>query len=98
MPLRAAVIVSDDSDLAEPIRVVRCDFHRHVTVLSPRGHSRARSLALVATRFYSIEEEALKVSQFPDSLTDVNGRSITKPKRAFRNCLVEVSWARLVPR
>lgn len=73
----AAVVITDDSDLAEPVRIVRKKFRRHVTVLSPRG--RSRELSRAATRFYKIETAALQASQFPPALTDANG-TITKPK------------------
>lgn len=72
----AAVVISDDSDLAEPIRIVRHKFGRHVTVLSPRGQS--RELSNAATRFRRIREGALRASQFPSTLTDANG-IFTKP-------------------
>lgn len=72
----AAVVISDDSDLAEPIRIVRHKFGRHVTVLSPRGQS--RELSNAATRFRRIREDALRGSQFPSTLTDANG-TFTKP-------------------
>jgi hypothetical protein len=45
----AAVVITDDSDLAEPINMVRKRLGCHVTVLSPRGQS--RTLSRVATRF-----------------------------------------------
>ena len=72
----AAVVVSDDSDLAEPIRIIRNKFQLHVTVLSPRGKS--RELSLVATRFRRIDPAILQVSHFPVTLTDANG-TFTKP-------------------
>jgi len=72
----AAVVITDDSDLAEPISLVRRRLGHHVTVLSPRGTS--RQLSRVATRFRKITVEALANSQFPLTLTDANG-TITKP-------------------
>lgn len=72
----AAVIVSDDSDLAEPITIVRRELRLHVTVLSPRGKS--WELRQVATRFRQIDPAVLKASQFPATLSDVNG-TFTKP-------------------
>ncbi|HEY7974772.1 MAG TPA: NYN domain-containing protein [Ktedonobacterales bacterium] len=72
----AAVVITDDSDLAEPITVVRQRLHRHVTVLSPRG--RSRKLSQVATRFRQIDPQNLAASQFPEVFTDVHGL-ITKP-------------------
>lgn len=72
----AAVILTDDSDLAEPISIVRRRLNHHVTVLSPRGQS--RTLSRVATRFRKIDVAHLAASQFPQTLTDANG-TITKP-------------------
>jgi uncharacterized LabA/DUF88 family protein len=72
----AAVVITDDSDLTEPIALVRRHLGHHVTVLSPRGTS--RELSRVATRFRKITVEALAKSQFPPTLTDANG-TITKP-------------------
>lgn len=72
----AAVIITDDSDLALPITIVRKRLHHHITVLSPRGKS--RKLAQVATRFRPIDAKNLAASQFPHMLIDTNG-TITKP-------------------
>ena len=73
----AAVVISDDSDLAEPIRMVRKRLGHHVTVLSPRGTS--RTLSQVATRFRKIDPAALAASQLPATLQDANG-TIRKPR------------------
>lgn len=72
----AAVVVTDDSDLEEPVKIVRHHFKRHVRVLSPRGQSRVLSRA--ATRFQRITVAALQGAQFPRTMTDANG-IITKP-------------------
>lgn len=72
----AAVVITDDSDLAEPIEIVRRRLRHHVTVLSPRG--RSRKLYQVATRFRKIDGAHLAASQFPHTLTDAHG-TITKP-------------------
>jgi len=74
----AAVIVTDDSDLEEPMRIVRHHFKKHVRVLSPRGQSRV--LSRTATRFQQITLAALQGAQFPRTLSDANG-TITKPSR-----------------
>lgn len=72
----AAVVLTDDSDLAEPIAIVRRRLRYHVRVLSPRGQSRL--LSKTATRFQPIDVAHLAASQFPDTLTDAQG-AITKP-------------------
>ena len=71
-----AVVITDDSDLAEPINIVRRRLNHNVTVLSPRGQS--RTLSRVATKFWQITVANLAASQFPPTLTDSNG-VITKP-------------------
>lgn len=72
----AAVVITDDSDLAEPISIVRRRLKHHVTVLSPRGKS--RTLSQVATRFRPIDVAHLAASQFSPMLVDAYG-TITKP-------------------
>ena len=72
----AAVVVSDDSDLAEPIKIVRHHFRKHVRVLSPRGKSRVLSQA--ATRFQRIAVANLQAAQFPASIKDAVG-TVHKP-------------------
>jgi hypothetical protein len=71
-----AVIISDDSDLAEPINIVRRKLQHNVTILSPRGKS--RTLSQAATKFWQITTANLEASQFPPTFTDANG-IITKP-------------------
>lgn len=73
---QAAVVITDDSDLAEPITVVRHRLRHHVTVLSPRGKS--RKLSQAATRFRKINPRNLAESLFPPILNDEHG-VITKP-------------------
>lgn len=71
-----AVVISDDSDLVEPINIVRRRLKHNVTILSPRGKS--RTLSLAATKFWPISTANLAASQFPPTLADANG-TITKP-------------------
>lgn len=77
-----AVVVSNDSDLAEPIRLVRQKFGKKVLVLHPCGPGRTRSIELrrVATKSLSVDVSLLGACQFPPTLTDANG-TIHKPAR-----------------
>jgi uncharacterized LabA/DUF88 family protein len=73
-----AVVVSDDSDLAEPIKLTIEQLGLPVGVLHPhRTHS--TQLSQVATFYRPIRERVLKVSLFPSTLADANG-IITKPE------------------
>ena len=72
-----AAIVSNDTDLCEPIEVVRRRFDLPVIVFRPRDYI-SFPLKKVATSYRPIREGVLKSSQLPDKLTDANG-TIHKP-------------------
>lgn len=71
----AAVVVSNDSDLVEPIRVVRQILHRPVVVLFPVGPGRHGNTDLkkVASRHENVDPAYLAASQFPQAVKDSNG-------------------------
>jgi len=72
-----AVVISSDSDLVEPLRLVIGQLGLSVGVLHPhRRHS--KELSQVANFFRPIRERVLKACQFPTTLTDSVG-TITKP-------------------
>ncbi|MGD9935764.1 MAG: NYN domain-containing protein, partial [Dehalococcoidia bacterium] len=72
-----AIVISNDSDLITPLRMVR-DMGRPVGLLNPHRMP-ARKLKEVATFYRPIRESALKASQFPVTLKDAHG-AITRPK------------------
>lgn len=72
-----AVVVSNDSDLKEPISVVRQTFGLQVGVLNPHKNT-SHALRQVASFYRRIRTGALSVSQFPTTLADQHG-TITKP-------------------
>ena len=72
-----AVIVSNDSDLIEPMRFVRMELGYKVGILAP--HKRTSWALRNGADFYRpIRQGPLSVSQFQDTLTDSAG-TITKP-------------------
>jgi hypothetical protein len=75
----AAVIISNDSDLCEPIRIVQDEFQVPVGLLIP--HSRpSEALRRLSPAFIKqIRHGPLSASQFPAKLTDARGRTIRKP-------------------
>lgn len=77
----AAVVISNDSDLAEPIRLVRQKFRKPVIVLHPCGGGRKPSFELrkVASKSLIVDASLLPTCQFPATLTDAAGRTIHKP-------------------
>jgi hypothetical protein len=68
-----AVVVSNDSDLLTPIRMVRREFRKPVGILNPQ-----RNPSMVLVRevdfFKKIRPGALKASQLPRTLTDSVGQ------------------------
>lgn len=72
----AAVVISNDTDLVEPIRIVAQELKKPVTILCPSSFGAAKPLAAVATNVRHIHLSHLKASLFPDNLP---GTTITKP-------------------
>ncbi len=77
----AAVVISNDSDLAEPIRLVRRKFGKPVMVLHPCGPGRTPSYELqkVASKSMILDASLLPTCQFPATLIDAAGRTVHKP-------------------
>lgn len=67
-----AVVVSNDSDLVEPIRVVRDRIGRQVIVLNPTPHFSVQ-LREVSTAYRKVTEGSLRAAQFPEQLADQHG-------------------------
>jgi uncharacterized LabA/DUF88 family protein len=72
-----AVIVSNDSDLLEPIKIIRKELGVQVGVLNPQEYP-SSVLLQEADFIRQIRAGAISLSQFPLTLTDSNG-TITKP-------------------
>ena len=67
-----AVVISNDADLAEPIRIVVQDLKLPVIVISP-FRTNTLELARVASSRRKIREGVLRISQFPKQLSDSIG-------------------------
>ena len=67
-----AVVVSNDSDLAEPIRLVRSEFGLKVRIVNPRKFL-AYDLRGIADFYSNIKFGMLQQSQFPPTMTDAIG-------------------------
>lgn len=77
----AAVVVSNDSDLAEPVRIVRQKLGKTVLILHPCGAGRTMSYDLkqAGSKSFRVDESLLAQCHFPPTLTDAAGRQIHKP-------------------
>jgi uncharacterized LabA/DUF88 family protein len=72
-----AVVISNDSDLVEPIRIVTQELRLPVIVVSPFERN-SIELKKIASSVRHIRQGVLKVSQFPNILEDDTGQ-FTKP-------------------
>jgi hypothetical protein len=73
-----AVVVSNDSDLLAPIKIVRNELGKKVGVLNPQKHP-SRAILPHIDFIKQIRAGALQAAQFPNQLTDRNGIFV-KPK------------------
>jgi hypothetical protein len=74
---QVAALITNDSDLAEPVRIVRQEFNLPVGILNPHQRHSAE-LKRVATFLKRIRQSDLIASQFPTLLNDAKG-AIHKP-------------------
>lgn len=72
-----ALVISNDSDLVEPIAVVRQRFGLTVGVVNPQRHT-SRALQQVASFYRPLRKGVLASSQLPNQLVDATG-TLTKP-------------------
>lgn len=68
-----AILVSNDSDLVEPIKIVRNELKKAVIVLNPSLTTPSQELARYATFVKPIRQGVLAASQFPAQIQDQNG-------------------------
>jgi len=67
-----AVVISNDSDLVTPIKIVTKEIGLPVTIVSPFDRNNIQ-LKAVATDVKHLRKGLLKVSQFSERLTDATG-------------------------
>lgn len=72
----AAVVISNDTDLVEPIRIVTQELKKNVLILSTSKFGASRPLQKVATSVLHIHNSHLRAAQFPDAIP---GTDIVKP-------------------
>jgi hypothetical protein len=66
-------LISNDSDLIEPIKIVRNELKKAVIVLNPSLTTPSQELARYATFVKPIRQGVLAASQFPAQMQDQNG-------------------------
>lgn len=72
-----AALITSDTDLSEPIRIITKEIKLPVVLLYPSEHI-SRNLSNYASSTKQIRQHFLRDSQFPDTLNDSNG-TFSKP-------------------
>lgn len=76
-----AAVISNDSDLVSPIEMVKSKFGKRIGVINPHPPDRMSGHLQRAASYHfrTINRSVLAKCQFPATLIDAQGRSITKP-------------------
>ncbi|MDZ4745896.1 MAG: NYN domain-containing protein [bacterium] len=78
-----AIVISNDSDLCEPIKLVKTELDKKVTVCyvapTKQGGTVSSRLRNVASSVLHVKWSDLLKHQFPDPLITPEGKSLTKP-------------------
>jgi len=73
-----AIVISNDSDLVEAIKIVRNELNKAVIVLNPHPNSPSQELKCASTFVKDIRKGVLAASQFPATMQDESG-TFNKP-------------------
>ena len=76
-----AVVISNDADLATPIRMVKEELQKPIGIVFPicnQGRTRSVHLASIATFVREIRKNAIAAAQLPTTIVDAQG-SFSKP-------------------
>lgn len=73
-----AIVISNDSDLMEPIRVIKQKFNLPIVVVSPYS-TLTTKLRRASSSWAVLDTSLLTHCQLPNSMRDRKGRLITKP-------------------
>lgn len=73
-----ALLLTNDSDFVDPVRIVRERFGRRVVVISP-DEMVGKQLAKVASFARPLDRGLLARCQLPDGIVDAAGRAIARP-------------------
>lgn len=74
-----AAVITNDTDLKEPLRIVTQESKKKVVLLSPVSNPAGSLKKVVTGSPLFINESHLRRSQFPDPCIDRNGRELHKP-------------------
>jgi uncharacterized LabA/DUF88 family protein len=69
-----AIVVSNDSDLATPLKYVRDELGKPIILLNPNESSTSKTLVRSVSSVKQIRKGTLAASQFPEEMRDAKGR------------------------
>lgn len=75
----AAVILSQDTDLCEPLRAVRNDLQKQVGIIWLDGKEPGRRFVSCSSFIKQATPARLRASQFPEAIRGRDGQDINKP-------------------
>ncbi|EMO21510.1 NYN domain protein [Leptospira santarosai str. HAI134] len=76
------VLISNDSDLLEPIRILRNEFKKKIGYINPQKNT-SQVLKNNSDFMKSIRDTSIRQSQFPNEVLNSSGNKILKPNDWF---------------
>ncbi|WP_032924665.1 NYN domain-containing protein [Leptospira santarosai] len=76
------VLISNDSDLLEPIRIIRNEFKKKIGYINPQKNT-SQVLKNNSDFMKSIRDTSIRQSQFPNEVLNSSGNKILKPNDWF---------------
>jgi len=82
-----AIVLTDDSDLHQAVRIAVEDFEREVWVASPffRRKEDTKELSSVASRYFKLDPSMVAQCQFPDDIVDSEGAVVVSRPHEWRS-------------
>lgn len=74
-----ALVLTNDSDLAEPIRLTTSELHEQVVLLHPSDSPAGSLVKAGPSKVMRLQVNSILKSQLPDPVVDAVGRTISKP-------------------
>ena len=74
-----ALVVTNDSDLAEPIRLTTSELGKNVVLLHPSGGPAGSLVKAGPSAILKLQVNTILKCQLPDPVIDAKGRAISKP-------------------
>jgi hypothetical protein len=81
----AAMVVSNDSDLATPLRLAKVTWGTTIIVVNPHPNHPTALLRQLADEIRRVRPKVVRECRFPNAIKDSRGRTIRKPDRWARD-------------